>query len=176
MHVPVHNGCRCVLGCAAPPAQPARALGSMWADTGPMGPPLCVVWAHLFFTLCLGSSERRGSWAGCPLPEAAVGAGRMGLGDRYRPACRLRLWFPAGGGGEGAGEPGGLLGGCRAPPGGGMMAAVCLGPPAPVLGALLGKNGVAAAGVMLAGFWEVCCSMLTEHVGAWAVHQCGMSP
>lgn len=84
-------------------------------------------------SLRLGSSGCQGSWAGCPLPEAVVGAGRMGLGDRYRPACRLRLWFPAGAGG--GGEPGGGCWGasraaraCWAPPGVGMMAATRLGP------------------------------------------------
>lgn len=40
-----------------------------------------------------------------------------------------------------------------------MMAAICLGPPGSVLGVLLGRDGMAAAGVLLAGFWEVCWSM-----------------
>lgn len=67
-------------------------------------------------SLRLGSSGCQGSWAGCPLPEAVVGAGRMGLGDRYRPACRLRLWFPAGAGEGGGGAGGRVLGsqqGCQ---------------------------------------------------------------
>lgn len=129
------RACPCTTAAgAAAPAQPAGAP--------PCPAPLGVTWVPW---------GCRCAWCGCTpsLPHArgAVGVGVAGLGapspgqrwvpgDGYRPACRLRLWFPAGAGGDGAGEPLGLPGGCRAPPGAGMMAAIRLGPPTPVPGAL----------------------------------------
>lgn len=60
------------------------ACKSPQLHAGPKG----VMRVHLFFTLCPGSSGSECSSAGCPLPRAAVGAGRMGLGDRYRPCLQ----------------------------------------------------------------------------------------
>jgi len=106
-------------GHAAPPARPARPPGSLRGGGGPMGPLLRAAWVQPCLALP-GEQRVSGRRGWVPPLRAAVGAGRMGPGDRYRAACRLRLRFPASVGGEGVGEPRG----CRAPPGAGVMAAI----------------------------------------------------
>lgn len=174
--MPTHDGCQRVLGRAAPPAQPARAPSSLRRGAGPVGPPSCTVWVRPFCTSCLGSSGCRGGWAGCPLPGAAVGAGRMGLGDRYRPACRLRLWFPAGAGGEGVGEPAWLPGGPLSPTWSRDDGSCPPGTPSPCPGGSAGQGWDGCSGSDAGRFLGGLLQHAGGGAGAWAVHQGGGSP
>lgn len=137
----------------APAALSARAPSSVQGDTGPWGcrcarcgctpgPGEPWVWGQL----PAGGVQAGWGWVtviSCPQAAAVV-------------SCRCR--------GEGAGEQAGLPGGCWAPPGARMVAALCPSPRS-----LLGRAGVAAAGVMLAGFWEVHCCVL---MGVWESGLC----
>lgn len=153
-HVAMRNSCRCILGCTAPRAQPARTLGSLWGDVSHGAD---VLWVHPFFTLCLGSSRW---WGWVPPPW-----GGSGCRQQYGAGRRLSACLQAGAvvscrclGGRVLGSwqgCRGLLGPTWSRDGGNR-------PPALALGPLLGRDGVAAAEGMLAGFWEGCCGVLTE--------------
>lgn len=143
----------------APAALSVRARSSVQGDAGPWG-------CRCARCGCTPGPGEQWVWGQLPGWWVQAGWGWVTVISCPQAAavvsCRCR--------GEGAGEQAGLPGGCWAPPGAGIVAAVCT---SPRVSAVQGWGGCSRgdAGRFLGG------SLLHAHggVGEWAVHQCWTS-